>query len=124
MAMRELPAPDLPYRPVEPKSYRPKIGLIGCGWVTEYHLKAYAHAGYDVVALCDFYEAKARERQRQFYPRAEVYSDAAKVLAREDVEVVDIATHAGERVTLIEAALNARKHVLSQKPFVSDLDTG
>ena len=38
---------DLPYRPRDPKSYRPKIGLIGCGWVTEYHLKAYTHAGYD-----------------------------------------------------------------------------
>ena len=115
---------DIPYQPVEPRSYRPKIGLIGCGWVTEYHLKAYTHAGYNVAAMCDCNEAKAIERQKQFYPGATVYTDANQLLAREDIEVVDIATHPAERVTLIEAALNAGKHVLSQKPFVLDLDTG
>ena len=84
---------ELPYQPVEPRSYRPKIGLIGCGWVTEYHLKAYTHAGYNVAAMCDCNEAKAIERQKQFYPGATVYTDANQLLAREDIEVVDIATH-------------------------------
>jgi predicted dehydrogenase len=37
---------------------------------------------------------------------------------------VDIATHPAERPALIEAALLAGKHVLSQKPFVLDLDVG
>ncbi|MEA2710842.1 MAG: hypothetical protein QOF78_3443 [Phycisphaerales bacterium] len=115
---------DLPYQPVEPQTYRPRIGLIGCGWVTEYHLKAYTQAGYDVAALCDCDEVKAIERQKQFYPRAAVYTDANQLLSRDDIDVVDIATHPAERVALIESALNAGKHVLSQKPFVLDLDTG
>ena len=114
----------LGYQPAEPKSYRPRIGLIGCGWVTEYQLKAYKHAGYDVVALCDCYEPKAIERQKQFYPAATVCTDAHQLLSRDDIDVVDIATHPAERVALIEAALNAGKHVLSQKPFVLDLDEG
>ena len=38
--------------------------------------------------------------------------------------MLDIATHPPDRVPLIKAALNARKHVLSQKPFVLDFDTG
>jgi predicted dehydrogenase len=119
-----LNAPDLPYRPVDPRRYKPVIGLIGCGWITEYHLKAYKAAGYNVVALCDCSEAKALKRQKQFYPEAAVYSDHRELLRRDDVEVVDIATHPGERVALIEDALRAGKHVLSQKPFVLDLDTG
>src|SRR5439155_15537428 len=40
------------------------------------------------------------------------------------IEVADIATPPAERVGLLEAALRAGKHVLSQKPFVLDLDTG
>ena len=48
----------------------------------------------------------------------------AKLLARDDVEVVDITTHPPERPPLVEAALRAGKHVLSQKPFVLDLDVG
>src|SRR5205823_4849008 len=47
-----------------------------------------------------------------------------ELLKRNDIEVVDIATHPAQRAKLIPAALDARKHVLSQKPFVLDLDLG
>jgi predicted dehydrogenase len=117
-------APDLPYRPRDPKHYRPKIGLIGCGGISASHLKAYQAAGYDVVALCDLNRDRAEKRRKEFYPEAKTYIDSAELLRRDDIEVVDIATHPKERVALIEAALNAGKHVLSQKPFVLDLDTG
>jgi predicted dehydrogenase len=117
-------APDLPYQPRDPKSYRPAIGMIACGGITETHLTAYKKAGYNVVALCDLIEDRARKRQKQFYPNAEVTTDYRQVLARNDIEVVDIATHPKERLPLIEDALKAGKHVLSQKPFVLDLDDG
>lgn len=119
-----FPAPALPYRPVEPKAYRPAIALIGCGGITAAHLTAYQAAGYNVVALCDIDEARANSRRETFYPQADVYTDYHDVLRRDDIEVVDIATHPSERITLIDAALRAGKHVLSQKPFVLDLDTG
>jgi predicted dehydrogenase len=38
--------------------------------------------------------------------------------------VVDITPHPKERYAMIETALRAGKHVLSQKPFVIDLDAG
>jgi predicted dehydrogenase len=38
--------------------------------------------------------------------------------------VVDIATHPEARATLIRDAIRAGKHVLSQKPFVTDLSIG
>ncbi len=122
--VREFPAPKLDYRPPSPKRYRPKIGLVGCGGITKAHLDAYRTAGWEVVALCDRIEAAARQRQQEFYPRAEVYTDYRKLLARHDVDVVDIALHPEPRVAVIEAALKAGKHVLSQKPFVLDLEVG
>jgi len=117
-------APDLPYRPRDPKAYRPKIGLIACGGITASHLRAYKKAGYDVVALCDLIEERAEKRRAEFFPDADVTTDYRRVLDRTDIEVVDIATHPPERLPLIEAALTAGKHVLSQKPFVTDLDEG
>jgi predicted dehydrogenase len=117
-------APELPYRPRDPRSYRPKIGMIACGGITEAHLTAYKSAGYNVVALCDLIEERARKRQAQFYPGAFVTTDFREVLARDDIEVVDIATHPQDRLPLIEAAIRSGKHVLSQKPFVLDLDIG
>lgn len=120
----QVPAPELPYRPRDPVRYRPKIGLIGCGGITVQHLRAYRAAGYAVAALCDLDERKAREQAAQFYPQAAVLGDYRRVLAREDIEVVDVATHPGERARILQEAIEAGKHVLSQKPFVTDLDLG
>lgn len=117
-------APELPYLPRDPASYFPNIGLIGCGGITPYHLAAYQKAGYNVVALCDLDRERAEQRRKDYYPGATVHVEYEDVLAREDIDVVDIATHPGERAAMIEAALVAGKHVLSQKPFVMDLDLG
>jgi len=123
-ATREVAAPALDYRPHDPRHDRPAIGLIGCGGITRYHLAAYKRAGYRVVALCDVVEAKAREQQATYYPDASVYTDYRDLLRRADIEIVDVATHPAARVPILEAALDARKHVLSQKPFVLDVDVG
>ena len=120
----KIVAPKLDYLPPMPKNYRPNIALIGCGGITQTHLSAYKNAGFNVVALCDINRESAEKRQREFYPEARIYTDHAEILKRDDIEVLDIATHPPERVPLLKDALNARKHVLSQKPFVLDLDTG
>jgi predicted dehydrogenase len=120
----ERAAPVLTYLPPRPRAYRPKIGVIGCGGISEYHLRAYRAMGLEVVAMCDRDVTRAEKRRAEFFPQAMVTSDYAAVLRRGDIEVVDLALHPGERVAAIEAALEAGKHVLSQKPFVLDLDVG
>jgi predicted dehydrogenase len=122
MVMEQLA--DLNYRPRSPLNYAPNIGMIGCGGITHYHLRAYRQAGFRVTALCDLEIARAESRRAEFYPEASVYDDYRKLLADDSIEVVDITTHPPQRPPIIEAALRAGKHVLSQKPFVLDLDEG
>ena len=119
-----VPAPNLRYQPLDPARYQPGIGLIGCGAITNEHLTAYRAAGYRVLGLCDIARASAENQREEFFPAADVYTDHRELLARRDIEVVDVTTHPAERVELIAAALAAGKHVLSQKPFVLDLDVG
>lgn len=119
-----LAAPDLPYLPRDPRHYRPRIGLIGCGMIAQRHLPAYRQAGYEIAALSDCAEAKAHALREEFYPQAQIYADYRELLSRDDLDVVDIATHPDVRGHMIEDALLAGKHVLSQKPFVTDLDEG
>jgi predicted dehydrogenase len=118
------PAPKLRYQPRKPRRYRPRIGLIGCGGITKAHLSAYKKMGYQVVALCDVRQESALDRKEEFYPKADVYADHRALLERRDIDVVDVATHPVVRVRQVEDALNAGKHVLSQKPFVLDLEEG
>ena len=100
-----IAAPSLPYRPRDPKRYRPGIGLIGCGGITKWHLTAYKSAGYRVLAMCDIAIERARERRDEFYPDAIATDNIDEVLARDDIEVVDITTHPPERPPIVEAAL-------------------
>jgi predicted dehydrogenase len=124
VATGTVAAPAVAYLPPRPRAFRPKIALIGCGGIAEYHLRAYQALQLDVVALCDQSLERAEKRRAEFYPQAAVTSDFRDVLRRDDVAIVDVATHPTERVAIIEAALHAGKHVLSQKPFVLDLDVG
>jgi len=121
---QQIEAPDLPYLPPKPKAYNPAIGLIGCGGITEYHLKAYREQGFRIAALCDIDFSRAEDRRNEFYPGAKVFEDYRKILEDPEIEVVDIATHPEERVEIIEDSLEAGKHVLSQKPFVVDIEEG
>src|SRR3990172_7343285 len=77
-------APKLPYRPRDPKRYRPAIALVGCGGITKWHLTAYRNAGYKVVALCDIVRARAEERRDEFYPDALATDDINDILSRDD----------------------------------------
>jgi predicted dehydrogenase len=122
--LEEVTAPELSYRPPEPKSYEPSIGLVGTGGISEQHLTAYRDAGWEVAVLCNRTLEKAEKKREEFYPDAEVTDDYHDVLAREDVDVVDVTTHPEQRVPIIEDAIRANKHVLSQKPFVEDIDEG
>ncbi|MHC4180751.1 MAG: Gfo/Idh/MocA family protein, partial [Planctomycetota bacterium] len=123
-AGKQVEAPKLPYQPRNPTDYRARIGLIACGGITKDHLTAYCKAGYPVTAMCDPVLHRARQRKTEFYPEARVCRDYHDLVKRDDVDVVDIAAHPQERAAMIEDALLAGKHVLSQKPFVLDLDLG
>lgn len=121
---RQIEAPDVDYLPKKPGSYNPKIGLIGTGGISDFHLKNYKEIGLEVVAIANRTLSKAEQRRDQFYPQADVYEDYRKILERDDIEVVDITPHPNDRIPIVKEALRSKKHVLSQKPFVLDLDDG
>jgi predicted dehydrogenase len=124
IAGASIPAPEFPYGPPAPAGLAPKIGLIGCGGITEHHLKAYKAAGWEVAAFYDANPAAAEARRNEFYPDARVCRSVAEMLDDNGIRVVDIATHPKVRAELIEQAISSGKHILSQKPFAVDLATG
>jgi predicted dehydrogenase len=123
-AAAEVEAPDLPYRPPMPRDRSVPIALIGAGGISGAHLDAYARYGLNVVAICSRDLDSARVRRDAYFSGARLTDDFDSVLRDPNVMVLDIATHADVRVDLMRRALKADKHVLSQKPFVENLDDG
>ncbi|MDE0524339.1 MAG: Gfo/Idh/MocA family oxidoreductase [Boseongicola sp.] len=123
-ALAEVEAPDLPYRPPMPGAYRPRIGMIGTGGISASHLDAYRAAGWEVAALWNRTRARAEERAAEYCPSASVEDDWQGIVDDDSIDVIDVTLHPEHRTPVIEAALEAGKHVLSQKPFVTDLGEG
>lgn len=120
----EIAAPDVAYLPPMPKAFKPQIGVIGTGGISGSHLDAYRDAGWEVAALWNRTPAKAEAKAAEFCPSARVEDEWQAILTNPDIDVVDITLHPEHRTEIIKAALKAGKHVLSQKPFVTDLDIG
>ena len=120
----QISPPRINYLPNKPKSYNPKIGLIGTGGISDYHLKNYKDFGLEVVAIANRTLSKAEERRDKFFPEADAYDDYKELIERSDIEVIDITPHPEDRLPIIQEALRSKKHVLSQKPFVLDLREG
>lgn len=112
------------FRPSFPATYRPGVGIIGCGGIVKAaHLAAYTAYGVNVVGVHDRLPAAVDGIQARYPIVGQVFDDVDELFADPRVEIVDIATHPMDRCELIEKAIDAGKHVLSQKPFAVDVAT-
>lgn len=111
------PDPD-----IRERGYR--IGCIGAGMImAECHLAAYAHAGFEVVAIASrTRDHAAAVAKRWNIPR--VHDTPGALIADPDVEIVDLAFPPDQQPALIRRALAAPnvKAILIQKPLALTLE--
>jgi len=99
---------------------RLRVAVIGAGrWSAEAHLPGWQRSPLcDLVTICDLEHDLARQRAAQF-GAAETETDYRKVLAREDIDIVDIVTRSDHQDLVFET-LAAGKHCLVEKPVCHD----
>lgn len=97
-----------------------KVGLIGCGFIgNRKHLPSMAEiAGVEVVAFCDLNIERAQAAADKFgAPGALVFTDYRDVIARDDIDVIQVCTPNSTHAEISIAALKAGKHVMCEKPM-------
>ncbi|MFQ5709496.1 MAG: Gfo/Idh/MocA family protein [bacterium] len=98
-----------------------KIGLIGCGRFGQFCLRMYAELQQvRVVAVADLDDKLVEKVAGEFGVAA--YTDPARLIQREDVEMVHVATPPFLHFSLGLQAARGRKHVLCEKPLCLTLD--
>jgi predicted dehydrogenase len=106
----------------EPKRIR--TGLIGCGSVSGAYLPVLSKCPYvEVVSLCDIRPERARKRAEQFKV-AHYYPHIDLMLAGEPFDFLIDLTDMQEHEHLNRQALQAGKHVWSEKPIANTLAAG
>ena len=97
-----------------------RVGVIGVGGISSSqhlpHWKSSPHA--ELVALCDTNADRLSLRAKEYGLRA-TYSDWRALVARPDLDVIDITTPNTLHAPMAVAALEAGKHVLCEKPIAT-----
>ena len=97
------------------------VGVIGAhAWAEKAHLPGYAaYERAELMAICDTVPERAEALAKQFgIPK--IYTDAHELINDPQVQMVDVCTPTDTHLPLSLAAINAGKHVISEKPLAHD----
>lgn len=106
------------------KNDRPRIGCIGVNGMGSGDARAHSKFG-DIVAVCDVdmrHCLRAKHSKDIGKGYADAYEDYRRVLDRNDIDIVSIATPDHWHVKIAVEALEAGKHVFCQKPLTLTLE--
>lgn len=97
-----------------------KIGVIGCGYVFDHYMTTIArHPGIELAGVAD--RNMDRARAVGAYYELKVYEDSAALLADTEIGIVANFTSIESHFEVSKAALEAGKHVYSEKPLTMTL---
>jgi len=103
-------------------SRKSKMGLVGCGGIGKWHLKAAAELQeeglLELAAVCDLVKAKAREMGETYH--TPYFADLEKML-RNDLDFIDVCTGDYTHHTVAKLIAEHGKHVLIEKPMAITL---
>ncbi len=94
-----------------------KIGIIGAGSISEYHIRAFQKlSDIEVAALCDLNITRASEMALKYSIKS-VYEKVEDMLADNEIDAVTICVWNKLHADLSIQALQHGKHVLCEKPM-------
>ncbi len=95
---------------------RLKVGVIGTGFIGTYHARIYAESfGAELKAVADINKSLGPKFKKDF--GCAFYTDYREMLAKENLDAIDICLPDDNHVEPAVAAATAGKHILLEKPM-------
>ncbi len=102
-----------------------KVGMVGVGCISGIYLKNFKETFKDVqlVAVCDLIRERAEKAQKE-YNIPKIYDTMEELFADPEIDMVLNLTRPYQHYEVSKAALEAGKHVYSEKPLGADWEEG
>lgn len=102
-----------------------KVGILGLGAISGIYLKnlSTVFRNIEIKGIYDLVKEKAEKVQEEYHIST-VYESMEELLGDPEVEIVLNLTRPFEHYTVTKAALNAGKHVYSEKPLATTFEEG
>ena len=98
-----------------------RVGIVGCGYVLDLYLATWSrYPGLEIAGVTDRDPAQV-DRVARYYGLP-TYATNAELLADPAVDIVLNLSSVGSHYEVTRAALEAGKHVYSEKPLTTDLE--
>lgn len=98
---------------------RPRLALIGCGKIAEFHAAAFREAGFDLQMVCSRPSSTRVQLFAERHGIPHVYHSVDEIFrAREEWDALLIAISIPNTMDVLVQALDAGKPVLVEKPVV------
>ena len=97
-----------------------KSAIVGTGTIFERHRQAYVDSGVEVFGVADIDLSRAQSAASKNNISLAV-SDWKELIARDNIDIIDICTPPKFHAEIAIAALDAGKHVICEKPLAPNL---
>lgn len=99
------------------------VAVVGTGWVSGEHIRAFRdNPNTEIRVICSREGSRGRAKATEYGVRCEVLTDYAKVLERDDVQIVSIATLPDCHCEGAVGAAEAGKHILLEKAMATTFE--
>ncbi|QBN19501.1 Gfo/Idh/MocA family protein [Flavobacterium nackdongense] len=108
-----------------------RLGIVGTGFITDYHYQAFRkNRNADIRGMCHTYQRnhpQYKQKQESLIEKCKglemrAYSDFDELVSDPHIDALIISSINSLHFEQIVAAINNRKHVLADKPVVTDVN--
>jgi predicted dehydrogenase len=93
-----------------------RVGVIGCGWVSNGHIAAWRKTKANIVSVCDVNEGAAKAMAEK-WKIDKHYGDFTELLDKSKLDVVDICTPPSTHASFMIQAMEGGVNPICEKPM-------
>jgi len=100
-----------------------KVGIIGSGWVSGEHIKAYnQNPNTEIIGMYTRDPEKGRRKLAEYETEAEVYASLDEMLACPEIDVISVCSPPEVHCEQVIKIAEAKKHIVIEKPLAMNYE--